>query len=106
MLYAELGLFDEARAELGHLVADDMSAVPRDSLWCGSLSYLADACLAVADRDAAALLYRELLPYRGLVVQVGSSLAAFGAADRCLASLAALLGRTRDAEKSFDAARS
>ncbi len=104
VLYAELGRLDDAARELRHLVADDLSAVPRDSLYCGSLSYLADAAVAVGDRTAADVLYRELSPYRHLVVQVGSHLAAYGAADRYLGALAALLGRVRDAETHFEAA--
>ena len=104
VLYAELGLLDDAARELAHLVADDLAAVPRDSLYGGSLTYLADAAVAVGDRAAATALYQELLPYRHLVVQVGSNLAAYGAADRCLGELAALLGRVRDAESHFETA--
>ncbi|HEX5945937.1 MAG TPA: AAA family ATPase [Acidimicrobiales bacterium] len=104
VLYAELGLLDDAARELTHLVADDLRAVPRDSLYGGSLTYLADAAVAVGDRAAAAVLYDELLPYRHLVVQVGSNLAAYGAADRCLGELAALMGRVRDAESHFETA--
>lgn len=104
VLYAELGHLDDAARELRHLVADDLHAVPRDSLYFGSLSYLADAAVAVGDRAAAEVLYRELSPYRHLVVQVGSHLAAYGAADRYLGSLAGLMGRVRDAETHFEAA--
>ncbi len=104
VLYAELGLLDDAARELAHLVADDLAAVPRDSLYGGSLTYLADAAVVVGDRAAATALYQELLPYRHLVVQVGSNLAAHGAADRCLGALAALLGRVRDAESHFETA--
>jgi DNA-binding CsgD family transcriptional regulator len=78
--------------------------VPRDSLYGGSLTYLADAAVAVGDRAAATTLYHELLPYRHLVVQVGSNLAAYGAADRCLGELAALMGRARDAESHLETA--
>ena len=49
-MYAELGLRDEAAAEVAALTADRLAAVPRDALWHGSLSYLADACCAVGDR--------------------------------------------------------
>lgn len=104
VLYAELGRLDDAARELQHLVADGLRAVPRDSLYCGSLSYMADAAVAVGDREAAQVLYDELSPYRHLVVQVGSHLAAYGAADRYLGELAALLGRVRDAETHFEAA--
>jgi DNA-binding CsgD family transcriptional regulator/tetratricopeptide (TPR) repeat protein len=104
VLYAELGRLDDAARELDHLVADDLQAVPRDSLYCGSLSYLSDTAVAVGDRAAAEVLYRELSPFRRLVVQVGSHLAAYGAADRYLGELAVLRGRVRDAETHFEAA--
>ncbi|HEY3139575.1 MAG TPA: AAA family ATPase [Acidimicrobiales bacterium] len=104
VLYAELGLHEEAAHELHHLVADGLRAVPRDSLWWASLSYLADASILLGDRDAAAAVYRELVPARGLVVQVGNLLAAYGAVDRYLGGLSALLGRDRDAEAHFEQA--
>jgi class 3 adenylate cyclase/DNA-binding CsgD family transcriptional regulator/tetratricopeptide (TPR) repeat protein len=104
VLHAELGELDAAAADLRHLVGDGLAAVPRDSLWWGTLSYLADTCAAVGDREAAVALHAEFLPCRGLVVQVGSFLAAYGAADRYLGMLAALLGRRDDAEAHFQAA--
>ncbi|HEX6420359.1 MAG TPA: AAA family ATPase, partial [Acidimicrobiales bacterium] len=104
VLYAELGRLDDARRELRRLMVDDLRAVPRDALYVGSLSYLADAAVAVGDTEAAAVLYRALSPYRHLVVQVGNHLAAYGAADRYLGELSALCGRVRDAESHFEAA--
>lgn len=104
VLRAELGRLEEAAADVRHLVADNLQAVPRDSLWWGALSYLADASVAVGDRDGAAVIHRELLPYQGLVVQVGNFLAAHGAVDRYLAILAAFLGRPDDAVVAFEAA--
>ena len=58
VMYAELGLHDEAAAEIDVLHADRLAAVPRDALWHGSLSYLADACAAVGHRDGAAARVR------------------------------------------------
>jgi DNA-binding CsgD family transcriptional regulator len=104
VLQAELGMRDEARAGLGLLVANRLAAVPRDSLWSASLGYLADAAVTLADEEAAAAVYRELVTFRGLVLQVGYLLAAYGSADRVLGQLAALLGRRRDAEAHFETA--
>lgn len=104
-LYAGLGLRDDAARELAHLVHDGaVHGVPRDALWWGSLSYLADACTATGDRDVAAVLHRELLPAAGLVVQVGTFLAAYGAVDRHLGELAAVLDRPAEAHRRFRAA--
>ncbi|MBA3286400.1 MAG: hypothetical protein H0U21_00040 [Acidimicrobiia bacterium] len=104
VMYAELGLHDEARAELEVLTADRLAAVPRDALWHGSLSYLADACCIVGHVTGAAALYDEMIGWRGLVVQVGHLLAAHGAVDRYLGQLAALLGHDREAEIHFESA--
>ena len=104
VMYAELGLLDEATTELTALTADRLAAIPRDALWLGSLSYLADACCVVGDAVAAAAVYDELVGWRGLVVQVGHLLAAHGAVDRYLGALAVLLGHEREAEIHFEAA--
>jgi class 3 adenylate cyclase/DNA-binding CsgD family transcriptional regulator/tetratricopeptide (TPR) repeat protein len=102
-LYAELGLFDEARALLDDIVADDLATVPRDSLWAGSLSYLADACVATGHATAASVVYRNLLPYHGLAV-TASGLASYGAIDRYLGQLAELLARPTDAARHLESA--
>jgi class 3 adenylate cyclase/DNA-binding CsgD family transcriptional regulator len=102
-LYAELGMLDEAGALLPGLVADDLAAVPRDSLWCGALAYLAAAAVATGDRDAAAVLYRMILPYRGLTL-LTPALSCHGAADRYLGALAVVLQRRRDAVTHLEAA--
>lgn len=104
-LHAELGFLDEAAGQLRLLVhGGAVHGVPHDALWWGSLSYLADACTATGDRDVAAVLHRELRPAAGLVVQVGTFLAAYGAVDRYLGELAVVLGRTAEAHRRFRAA--
>src|SRR5690606_9570332 len=72
-LYAELGLLGDGTRERTHQVADDLRAVPRASLYGGSLTYVTVAAVALGDRAAAAVMYEELSPYRHLVVQVGSN---------------------------------
>jgi DNA-binding CsgD family transcriptional regulator len=104
VMYAELGLAEEARAELDELTADRLATVPRDALWLGSLSYLADAACAVGHRTGATVVYDELIAWRGLIVQVGHFLAAHGAVDRYLGQLAAVLEHEREAEIHFEAA--
>lgn len=92
VLCAELGLHDRARSLLDELVADDLRALPRDSLWPATLAYLSEAATALGHAEAAARLLPELEPYRGLVVQAGTFLAAYGAADRYLGMLASVAG--------------
>ncbi len=103
-LYAELGMLDEAGRLVVELVADDLAAIPRDSLRCGSLSLIADAITAVDDPHAAAVVYEHLLPWRGLMVQVGTYLACYGSVDRYLGRLAMTAGRWRLAAGHLDAA--
>jgi class 3 adenylate cyclase/DNA-binding CsgD family transcriptional regulator len=100
-LYAELGLVDDARGLLDDIVEDDLATVPRDSLWAGSLSYLADACVATGHATAAAIVYRNLLPYSGLSANA-SGIAAYGAVDRYLGELADLLARPTDAARHLE----
>ena len=64
--------------QLSHLAQHDFADIPRDSLWMGCLSYLADVCTFLRDKNRAAILYELLLPYAGRTVVVGSSVACYG----------------------------
>ena len=102
-VYAELGLVDACNDLLDQLVADDLALVPRDSLWVGSLTFLADACAAVGTLDAAHAVFRELRPYSGLMATV-PALACFGAADRYLGRLAEVRQRPSEALAFYESA--
>ena len=102
-LLAELGMEAEARRELSRLVADGLDPF-RASLWLASLAYLTDACSALGDEAVAALVYPELEPYAGENVMVAHLVACYGAADRYLGMLAAVLGEWERAEGHFEAA--
>jgi class 3 adenylate cyclase/DNA-binding CsgD family transcriptional regulator len=100
-VYAELGLIDEARAELKLLVTPGLTRVPHDSIYLAAMTYLTDAVAIVGDRSAAAMLYAALEPYRGTVVVVAHVIACYGAVDRYLGVLAETAGRSRDAERHY-----
>ena len=100
-VYAELGLLDEARAEVKLLVTPGLPLVPRDALYLAAMTYLADAVAIVGDRSAAVMMYAALEPYGGTVVVVGHVIACYGAVDRYLGVLAETVGRSRDAERHF-----
>jgi DNA-binding CsgD family transcriptional regulator len=100
---AELGMHDEARAELDR-IADDGLALLRESLWLASLTYLADASAAVGHSPTASILYPELSPHAGTNVTIGYGVMCSGAADRYLGMLAATLGETELAKRHFEAA--
>lgn len=90
-LLAELGMEEEARRELRLVRREGLESF-RASLWVGSLTYLADACAAVGDVDLAAPVYAELAPLAGENVVIGHGVACYGAVDRYLGLLAAMLG--------------
>ena len=102
-LLAEVGMVDEARRELERVRREGLDRF-RETLWLGSLTYLADAARAVDDEATAALVYPELLPLAGVNVMIGHGVACYGSADRYLGMLAATLGRTDEAEERFLAA--
>ena len=75
---------DEARRGAAPRARRRARRASRSSLWIASLVYLADACALLGDREAAAVLYPELLPYAGDNVMVGHLVACYGAMDRYL----------------------
>lgn len=100
---AELGLEEEARGELRKLAASGLDEL-RPSLWLAALTYLADACSALGERDLAAVVYEELRPYAGGNVMIGHLVSCYGAADRYLGMLAAVLGEWERSERHFESA--
>jgi DNA-binding CsgD family transcriptional regulator/tetratricopeptide (TPR) repeat protein len=102
-LLAELGLEAEARRELARLVDEGLDQF-RESLWLAALAYLTDACSALGDEAAAALIYPELEPLGGANVMIGHLVTCYGAADRYLGMLATTLGEWERAEEHFSRA--
>jgi DNA-binding CsgD family transcriptional regulator len=103
VVLAELGMVDEARVAL-HRVLDEGLGALRSSLWVASLVYLADVAALIGDRDAAAVLYPELVRRAGENVMVGHLVACYGAMDRYLGMTASVLGDWERAEAHFQAA--
>ena len=63
-LLVELGMEAEARRDLAQMIDEGLDQF-RDSLWLASLTYITDACAALGDEAAAALVYPELEPLAG-----------------------------------------
>ncbi len=99
----ELGMEAEAREELARVAAEGLDGL-RESLWIASLTYLTDACAALGDERIAALVYPELEPLAGASVMIGHLVAFYGAGDRYLGMLAAVLGDWERAEAHFERA--
>jgi DNA-binding CsgD family transcriptional regulator/tetratricopeptide (TPR) repeat protein len=100
-LLVELEMEAEARRCLAR-ITDEGLAPLHGSLWLASLTYIADACSALEDRTAAALVYPELEPLAGTNVMIGQGVACYGAVDRYLGMLAATLGEWERAEQHFE----
>ena len=103
-LLAELGMTDEAQAELTAFCERDLPRLARDALGVAALAYLTDASAALGDGESAARLYPELEPHGGRPLLVGHLVACFGSADRFLGKLAATTGDRALAAKHFEAA--
>ena len=99
----ELGMESEARRELDRIVREGLDQF-RESLWLAALTYITDACTALGDATAAALVYPELEPLSGTNVMIGHLVSCYGAADRYLGMLAATLGEWDRAEDHFERA--
>jgi DNA-binding NarL/FixJ family response regulator len=102
LIYSELGREREARREFEYLAQHDFADLPRDALWVGCITYLAEVCAFLGDASRAATLYQLLLPYAGRAVIVGGQVACYGAASRYLGLLASTMELWQAAEQHFE----
>ena len=102
VIYSELGLTADARAEFENLAQHDFADLPRDAVWMGTMTYLVDVCTFLGDRARADSLYRILLPFAGRNVVVSNGAACYGALSRYLGALATTLERWDDAARHFE----
>ena len=103
VVYSELGLAAEARAEFEVVLANGLDAVPKDARWVTCMAYLAEVCAFLGDADRAAALYAELASFEGRNLIAPPNVACFGSASRHLGMLAAAMKRWPDAERHFEA---
>jgi class 3 adenylate cyclase/tetratricopeptide (TPR) repeat protein len=102
LIYSELGRTREAREEFEQLARNDFADLPRDALWMGCMSYLADVCTFLGDKVRAAILYKFLLPFAGRNVVIGIGQSCYGALSRYLGALATTLARWDEAAQHFE----
>src|SRR5262249_8630420 len=100
---AELGNAVDARQELERFAARDFSDLPRDGLWILHQCALAEACVLVGDEKRALRLYELLLPHAEDNA-VSYTQQPFGPVALRLGTLAASLGRWREADRHFTTA--
>lgn len=104
VIYSELGLLQEARAEFERLASQDFADLPQDAIWLACVIYLTEVCTALKDAPRAALLYRLLTPYAQHNIVVGFTGASYGAAARYLGMLAATMTHWAQARGHFEEA--
>jgi tetratricopeptide (TPR) repeat protein len=101
LIYSELNLKEEARAEFEAIAAHDFADIPRDGMWVTCMAYLTEVCAFLGDERRAAILYQALLPYARRNIIVGTTVACFGAACRYLGMLAATMRRWEESAGYF-----
>ena len=100
-MLAGRGETDRASATLDRVVAHRHAF---DANWMSTQAEGAEACILLGEATHAAVFYDRLLPYAGRPVTAGRAVTSYGAVDRHLGGLAALLGRRDDAVRHLHAA--
>jgi hypothetical protein len=75
---------------------------PLDANWLSFQAECAEAAVLTNDASCAATLYERLMPYAGRPATAGRAVVSFGAIDRHLGALAAVLGRRNDAIRHLE----
>ncbi len=104
---AEFGRIDDVKVIYERLCGDDVSAIPRGYHWLVAISHLSGTCALLGDVSRARAFYDLLSPFADrLVVGGPPPFTVFGPVAYFLGSLAALMDRTDDAARHFEAALS
>jgi pentatricopeptide repeat protein len=91
-----------AREIFDRMKSDGFRYIPRDHAWFEMVIHLSAIACALADAEAASVLYQMLRPYAGQ--NTFSPVGSFGPVDRALAWLSAAMARFDDANMHFRAA--
>jgi predicted ATPase/class 3 adenylate cyclase/DNA-binding CsgD family transcriptional regulator len=102
--YYEAGKVDEAARLFDHFARNQFSDVIRFIVWFPALAVIADAAVRLERREAAEILYGNLLPHAHQNIVHLSWFGSLGSTSHYLGMLAALLGRRDDARAHFDTA--
>jgi class 3 adenylate cyclase len=102
VIFSDLGLVADARAEFDILAEHDFEDLPLDTVWMGTMTFFVDVCTFLQDGARAETLYRKLLPFAGLNAVVSNAAACYGAVSRYLGALATTLERWDDAQRHFE----
>ena len=103
LLYAEIGMLDEARRIFTELADQRFGGVSRDDMYVTCLVFCAETCCALRDAARATELYELLSAYAGQTANHPTAVC-FGAADLYLAGLASSAGWSERAIEHFERA--
>jgi DNA-binding SARP family transcriptional activator len=98
---AGLGHEDEARLQLDDWIRRELAF---DANWLSAQAEAAEAIILLGDPTHAQAVYDRLAPYAGRPATAGRAVLSYGAIDRHLGGLAALLGRRDQAIRHLRAA--
>lgn len=98
-ILAGLGEAERARRELNTVMA---LPHPFDANWLSLQVECAEASMRLDEPAHAPVLYERLAPYAGRPATAGRAVCSYGAVDRSLGGLAALLGRPTDAMRHLE----
>ncbi len=96
--------FDEARAQLAVLAANEFRDIPRNAFWTVAAFCLGHTAAALGDVRRAGTLYELIAPFADRIVESSLGAAAVGSLHEVLGRLAATLGRWAVAERHFESA--
>ncbi|MGO9310129.1 MAG: ATP-binding protein [Spirochaetia bacterium] len=101
LLYAELGIAEEARAVFERVASNGFTAIPRDAGWPGAMAYLAEVCSFLHDEGRAAQIHEMLLPWAHCAIILGGIAVCLGSGSRFLGLMSSLQRRWAEAEGHF-----
>jgi DNA-binding CsgD family transcriptional regulator/tetratricopeptide (TPR) repeat protein len=104
LIYAELDMREQCRAEFDSLPWHRASLPPTDGATMTIVTFLAEACIYLGDVERAALLYGLLKGHAGANLLADSSGPCLGSTDRLLGCLATVVQRWEVAQHHFEAA--
>ena len=104
LLYAELGLREECRAEYAAIPWPRIAGPLGDASRMTSATFLAEVCIYLDDTTRAALLYDLLRDRAGMNLLGDTSGPSLGSADRLLGGLAMVMEDWEAAQRHFEAA--
>jgi ATP/maltotriose-dependent transcriptional regulator MalT len=104
LLYAELDMRDECRAQFDSLPWHRASTAPSGASTMTIVMFAAEVCVYLGDAARAALLYPLLSGHAGTNLLADSAGPCLGSADRLLGGLATVRAQWASAERHFEAA--